>query len=121
MEKTRPPLHQHVQLIDHQDDFNRRVGLAVDSVEGLKGDNLLRLAIVQQREVFRREPGYRLSGRIRHHNIKSDPSLTGVRRGAGWKLLNRLQRDQTLLCKCGSEQREQQHGTHPEWHTQASH
>jgi hypothetical protein len=86
----------------------------------LKGDDLLRLAIVQQREVFVREPGYRFSGRIRHHNIESDSSLAGVRRGAEWKLLNRLQRDQTLLCRCGSEQRQQQHGTHPEWRTYAS-
>ena len=70
---------REVQLIDHQDDFNRRVGLGGHSVERLPGDDLSWLAVVLQRKVLLSEAGDRIAVLIRHHNIEPDYSLGGVR------------------------------------------
>jgi hypothetical protein len=49
---------RHLDRIDDQNYFNRRIGLGRDSIERVKRKNFLRLVVVQQSKVLGSEVGY---------------------------------------------------------------
>src|SRR5215472_16076672 len=73
----------HLDRVDYQNDFNRRIGLGRGSIECVKGKDFLRLAIVQYGEVVVSQAGDMLFCAIGHHDVKVDEALNRVcsRRG----------------------------------------
>jgi hypothetical protein len=77
--RRRNQSRREVQLIDHQDDFNRRIGQRANSIERLPGDDLSWFAVVLQLKVLLSQAGDWVAVLIRYYNIEPDYSLGGVR------------------------------------------
>jgi hypothetical protein len=77
--RSRNQGRREVQLIDHQDDFNRRIGQRANSIERLPGDDLSWFAVVLQLKVLLSQAGDWVAVLIRYYNIEPDYSLGGVR------------------------------------------
>src|SRR5271156_108992 len=91
--RSRNQSRRKAQLIDHQDDFNRRIGFGGNSIEGLPGDNLCWLAVVLQGKVLLSQASDWVAVFIRHHYIEPDYSLGWV----GFNLRRWIGRGQSLL------------------------
>jgi hypothetical protein len=64
-----------VDRVDEQDDFDGWIGLDHSSVKSLKGNNLVRLFVIQHGEVFEFEAGDGLARFTRDHDVELDSSL----------------------------------------------
>ena len=66
-------LEGSVDGVDHQDDFNGRIGSRGRSgIDSIKGENVLRLFIVQNREVLLLQPANGRSRFVCHPHIQGD-------------------------------------------------
>ena len=81
--RSRNQSSREVQLIDHQDDFNGRIGQGANSIERLLGDDLSWLAVVLQSKVLLSKACDWFAVLIRHFNIEPDHPLGRVRFNLG--------------------------------------
>jgi hypothetical protein len=70
---------RHADCADHKNDFYRRIGLREDSIECVKGENLVSMVVLEQGKVLGFESGYRVARLVCHYDIKLEEAF-GVRR-----------------------------------------
>jgi hypothetical protein len=75
--------------IDEQNELNRRIGVGRNPIERVKGENLVRLPVVEQSKIAGPKSGYGLSRLIRYHNVQLDQSLLRAERVAGRCILRK--------------------------------
>src|SRR5580692_10087107 len=77
-------LEGSIDCVDHQNDFNRRIRRRARCViHGVKRENVLRLLVVEKREILFLQPADSCAGFIRNLHVERDLPVRGARR---WNL-----------------------------------